>query len=287
MLVVLNALWISGALPARADWLALSGDQLNIWRLDDRTGATINNFASLDSNSSSKVWFDSMTLGPDGNVYAAESIYGDAPHGQILRYAPNGSGLGSFNVGAATNGDLIQSGALAFGPDGNIYIFGYGTTNSVPGILRYDGTNGVFLGMFVANPNASHLAFGKDGNLYVNDSSRGIVRYDGSTGAYVDTFVPLGTGGLPDAANFIFGPDGNLYVCSSVSNAVARFDGNTGQFIDYFVASGSGGLNSPNALAFGPDGNLHVSGGQILRYDGHTGAFLNAFASSSRRPVST
>ncbi|HEY71239.1 MAG TPA: DUF11 domain-containing protein, partial [Anaerolineae bacterium] len=171
------------------------------------------------------------------------------------------------------------------GPDGNVYVSGWLSSN----VVRYDPTTGAYIDEFVAAGSggltmATGMAFGPDGNLYVADANnRNVLRYNGTTGAFIDEFVTAGLGGLDEAEGMTFGPDGNLYVSDYTSAAVFRYDGNTGAFIDVFVTSGSGGLANAEDLTFGPDGNLYVAsdgGSRVLRYNGATGAFIDVFVTS-------
>lgn len=180
---------------------------------------------------------------------------------------------------------------LVFGPDGNLYVSDLGLGQ----ILRYDGTTGALIDVFVdigGGASPLGLTFGPDGNLYVGrtDTSE-VLRYDGTTGAFIDVFVSAGSGGLAVPLGLAFGPDGNFYVASFASGEVLRYDGATGAFIDAFVAAGSAGPPSgPTALAFGVDGNLYLAQfrtGEVLRYDGATGAALGAFVTSGSGGLTT
>jgi hypothetical protein len=77
-----------------------------------------------------------------------------------------------------------------FGPDGKLYV-----ASGAAGVLRYDPSNGSPLGAFVGPgagglTDASYLAFGDDGTLYVNDrSATQILKYDALTGASGGTFL--------------------------------------------------------------------------------------------------
>ena len=188
-------------------------------------------------------------------------------------------------VNQASNGGLSRSTAMAWGPDGNLYV-GSLNTNQV---LRFNGTTGAFLGVFLGasaglapdGPGVQGLQFRPDGLLYVmSRNSSEVQRFDAVTGAFVDNFIPSGSGGLSGAKGMTVGPDGNWYISSGNTNQVLRYNGTTGAPLDVFVAAGSGGLSNPRALTFGPDGNLYVTSNTtsaVLRYDGQTGAFLDVF----------
>ena len=116
-----------------------------------------------------------------------------------------------------------------------------------------------------------------------------MLRYDGTTGAFIDVFVPRGSGGLTAPWALTFGPDCSLYVAGGHGDPdtgqVLRYQGLTGDFVDVFVPTGSGGLVVAGRLTFGPDGNLYVADHgtqQILRYDGATGAFLGSLSRPRR-----
>src|SRR5687768_6559263 len=111
-------------------------------------------------------------------------------------------------------------------------------------ILRYDESDGSFLGVFASGSGLDGpvgMTFGPDGNVYVAAEPLGSVfRFNGVSGAFIDQFVAPGSGGLQSAHDVRFGPDGHLYVSSQIDHAVFRFDGSTGAFIDQFVSAGSG-----------------------------------------------
>ena len=131
-------------------------------------------------------------------------------------------------------------------------------------MLRYDGTTGQFMDVFVPADllwldAPRGLAFGPDGNLYVASlNTDDVLRYDGATGAILGAFVKAGSGGLDGPVGLLFGPDRNgdgvqdLYVGSSATDAVLVYNGATGAFIAAFVTPGSGGLNEPQILPLGP-----------------------------------
>jgi hypothetical protein len=82
-----------------------------------------------------------------------------------------------------------------FGPDGDLYV-----ASGTAGVLRYDPDTGAALGAFVAPGagglvDATHMTFGDDGTLYVNDrTATAVLKYDAQSGAFQGTFLDYGPG---------------------------------------------------------------------------------------------
>lgn len=105
---------------------------------------------------------------------------------------PVGSPIGS--------GGLYTPSAMAFGPDGNLYISG-GTFGGNLGVRRYNPTTGAFIDFFANTGSDLYvpigITFGPDKNLYVATQSRNnVMRFNYPAGAFMDFFVPDGGGGL-------------------------------------------------------------------------------------------
>lgn len=237
-----------------------------------------------------------LDVGPDGNLYVTVE-QGPYP-GAVLRYnGDSGEFMGAF----ATHNELDGAKDLEYGPDGNLYV----TNNRTDKILRFNGTTGQFIDVFVAAggelnvPRA--IAFGTDNNLYVaNANSDQILRYQGpmgqNPGQLIDVFISKGDEGMDSPTTLTFGPDGTLYVASGAhavyNNSILKFNGTTGAFIDAFDASGTSTLALvPTAgLIFGPDlngdgiGELYASNGdgpaEVLAFDPTTGALLEKVVES-------
>lgn len=77
-----------------------------------------------------------------------------------------------------------------------------------------------------------------------------VLRYDGTTGASVGVFVTAGSGGLLLPNHLVLGTGGELYVSSVGGDAVLRYDGMTGAFLGEFVTAASGGLDGPTGIVF-------------------------------------
>jgi sugar lactone lactonase YvrE len=255
-----------------------------VLRYNETTGAFMTNFTHGGIGES----MEGGVFGPDGNFYVTSNTLG---YGSVLRFdGCTGIYLGEFI--SPNQGGLTDPYGLRFGPDGNLYVCSVDFTGISfgPGrILRYNGTNGVFLDTFVQDGAGGlsfpfDLVFGPDGNLYVTDPNYmgggglGVLRFNGESGEFLGAFVPRDSGGLYNATGLVFGPDGNLYVSSYTTHSVLRYNGTNGVFIDAFVPASTGGLDSPAGLAFGPDGRLYVCDAfnhVVVRYDGKTGAFVD------------
>jgi uncharacterized protein (TIGR03118 family) len=218
-----------------------------------------------------------LVFGPDGNLYVNSHLTNS-----VLRFdgvtgeprpAPGQSGADFIPAGS---GGLMQPSGLVFGPDGNLYVGAHDPSAGHGAVLRYDPTTGAprpgpgQTGAFfvpidsggIKNPTA--LAFGPDGNLYV-DARAGsrVLRYDGRTGAPLPavgqtdaTFVPQGSGGLnaPNSLHF-FGaargsPTGQIFNGTSDFVISAGGQGGPARFITASLDGVIAGWN-PNVPAPG------------------------------------
>jgi streptogramin lyase len=114
---------------------------------------------------------------------------------------PAGSPLGA--------GGLYTPSAMAFGPDGNLYISG-GTFGGNLGVRRYNPTTGAFIDFFANTGSDLYfpigITFGPDNNLYVAiQNAANVMRFNYPTGTFMDFFVPNGGGGLTAPFHLTFG----------------------------------------------------------------------------------
>jgi hypothetical protein len=184
------------------------------------------------------------------------------------------------NMGA-TGTDNIQVTVNAATATNFDYFVSSQNTNSVK---RYNGTNGAYLGDFVA-PGSGGLAatqevrWAADGNLLVCGSGNtSILKYDKNNGNFLGQFT---TGySLQTPTKMSIGADGNIYVSQwdAAQNKVVRFNGTTGAYIDEFTDQGLG-LNNGMGHAWDATGNFYVAGfnsRDIKKYDAN-GHYVGIF----------
>ncbi len=159
-----------------------------------------------------------LVFGRDDNLYITD--FGD---NVIRRYdGTTGAPLPAAGQSGAVfvprgSGGLLATGGIAVGLDGNLYVSDF----DLSAVLRYSGTTGDPLpapgksgAIFVDTSSvvqAESLAFGPDGNLYVDTfASTKVDRFDGTTGA------PLPAPGQTGAV-FISTSIGSFFTASSIA----------------------------------------------------------------------
>lgn len=222
------------------------------------------------------------TVGPDGNLYVVSE-----ENDSVVRFnGDTGAFIDRFvwndpmTPGDDTGGLDAPTG-LTFGPDGHLYVCGFNSDN----VIRYDGSSGNFMDVFVAAGSAglngpdAGMMFGPDGNLYVPGwFSNRVHRYDGTTGASTGTFIS--SIGRPRTMLFADG-GASLLVTSWLNNRVERFNATTGAFLGVF--SNLGANARPTGMAQGPDGNLYITSDSLNRVwqvDATDGTVLGTFVSA-------
>lgn len=185
---------------------------------------------------------------------------------------------GAFLRVFTSGGNLGEPEAIAFGPDGNIYVAD--RLNS--SVLRFNGKTGVFIDTFIGTGTAGlnsprNLAFSPDGVLFVSsNASDSVLTYNGTTGAFLKAIVQS-PGYLPRGIAF---QRGEVFIASEGRDQILHYSA-SGVSLGVFAADQE--IQGPREIVFGPDGNLYVSSSvnnKVLRFNGTTGAFLNDFATS-------
>jgi DNA-binding beta-propeller fold protein YncE len=135
--------------------------------------------AQYSSLSVSGGYYETLTFGPDGNLYCGGNHTGTIDVFQ----GPRGATPGALTSRIPTT---TAPAALAFGPDAAMYVADYAGGR----ILRYDGAafRPFATGTYLLRP--AGLDFGPDGDLYVANQGKGnILRIQGPSGAQPGALV--------------------------------------------------------------------------------------------------
>jgi len=182
--------------------------------------------------------------------------------GALVRYdTTNPAGTATVLSGS---GSTVKPGALALGPDGNLYIgeAGDGATYA-PRISRFNLSNNslsivhtfaafdVFPGSLAFR--GSDLLIGR--NPFFQNTGP-IVKLAGATGGVLAVSDYTTGGSLASSPGLALAADGSLYVSDQTYDAISgqasgpvkRFDP-SGAYVGEVVASGSNGLSGPTGLA--------------------------------------
>jgi len=213
--------------------------------------------------------------------------------GELVRYeSADPSGTKAVLSGS---GSLVKPGALAIGPDGNLYIGENGDGSSyAPRIAKFDPTTltlstVVAFGGFEVFPGS--LAFqGTDllvGRNPFYGNTGPIVKVSNATGGPVALSDYTTGGALASSPGLALAADGSLYVADQTYNfgsgvasgPVKRFDA-AGGYVGEVIASGSSGLAGPTGLAIAGSSlfTASIMNGAVLRTDLGTDA-TSSFAS--------
>jgi hypothetical protein len=175
-----------------------------VQKFDATTGANIGSFVPSLANSSPR---DAKVDPANNRLYvlyynaATIEMFDLTTMASLGLLMPAGTPLGS--------GGLYTPSAMAFGPDGNLYISG-GTFGGNLGVRRYHPTTGAFIDFFANTGSDLYspigITFGPDNNLYVATSAfANVMRFNYPTGTFMDFFVPNGGGGLTAPFHLTFG----------------------------------------------------------------------------------
>jgi sugar lactone lactonase YvrE len=181
------------------------------------TGAFITTF--IASGTGTLHLSNDLKFGPDGHLYV-DNFDGS---GEVLRFDENTGAPLPGDIGVAAwfinpgDGGLLRPNGFDWGPDGNLYVANADASSTAPRILRYSGTTGAFMDVFVAaDPSIGFIdaiSWGPDGNLYITSTISGGTGVTGllsfaPDGTPLGVFGDTASSGLTSAAGLLFYDDG-------------------------------------------------------------------------------
>jgi len=192
-----------------------------------------------------------------GNVYVSNfgKFYLNQFENTVIRYDSSGNLAGSAGNPAgvfATNPGLVGAPAMAFAPNGDLFVSSFGTSQ----IMRFDSSGQLVGSLFSADiAGTSGLLLDGD-NLYVSSLLNDrILRFDLNNPATAQTIISdsaLLGGNLAFPSDLLIDADGNFLVTSLGTNQVLKYAPD-GDFLGVF-ASGNG-MNLPGELLYAPEFN--------------------------------
>lgn len=176
---------------------------------------------------------DKIVSGPDGNLWFLQY-----PYGHIFRATPTGA-ITEFN-----NTFALSQKAVA-GPDGALW---FASGSNIVRITR-DGVLSSFSPPGLGN--ATGIASGPDGNIWVTDSTKNAIGRMTITGVYTAYSDGISPNASPQ--DITAGPDGNLWFTEWSLDRIGRI---TPAGLVTEFSAGMTAKSGPRTIIAGPDGNL-------------------------------
>ena len=205
----------------------------------------------------------SVALGPDGLLHVASRANPNQPEAvRVTRCTIDGDYVGEFCGWGKAPGQFIWITAIAFGPDGNLYLSDENTHR----VSRFTA-KGEFIacwGEFGGGPGQLNrpagLAFAPDGTLLVTDSLNHRIQRFTSDGTFLAFWGEMGSG--PGQFDMPWGiavdGGGQVYVSDWRNDRIQKFDA-AGAHVATFDGRDNGdGFSRPNGLAVDSGGRIYV-----------------------------
>jgi autotransporter-associated beta strand protein len=250
-----------------------------------------------------------LAVAPDGSYYVSSDATG-----QVLHFSSSGVFLNVLGAGDGNPAPLYAPGALAFGPDGNLYVAEFPVDNptngiDVPGaIYQFDTTSSK---QQYRSADTLTLGFTPGGFTFAADATRDLIVGDLDAQSVVEfsangtptTLIAPGSG-----INFLAIlalSNGNLLIADADlggdptgHHQIVEYDAakqTTSQFIDLTAPLGTGSFAGdppqPSSLMFDTDGNLLVGlspddgdDGAVEKFNIQTGAWIGTIATGVGEP---
>ena len=205
----------------------------------------------------------SVTLGPDGLLHVASRANPNQPEAvRVTRCTIDGDYVGEFCGWGEAPGQFIWITAIAFGPDGNLYLSDENTHR----ISRFTA-KGEFIGRWgevgrgpgqLNRP--SGLAFAPDGTLLVTDSLNHRIQRFTSDGTLLASWGEMGE--APGQFDMPWGvavdEAGQVYVSDWRNDRIQKFDADGAHVANFDGRDDGDGFSRPNGLAVDSGGRIYV-----------------------------
>ena len=204
-----------------------------------------------------------VALGPDGLLHVASRANPNQPEAvRVTRCTLDGDYVGEFCGWGEAPGQFIWTTAIAFGPDGNLYLSDENTHR-----VSVFTPKGEFLrcwGEFGDGPSQlnrpSGIAFEPSGSLLVVDSLNHRVQRFTSDGTLVGAWGEPGAGAGQFRMPWGVAVDqtGDVYISDWRNDRVQKFNPAGNVIAGFDGRDGGDGFSRPNGLAVDAEGRIYV-----------------------------